>query len=118
MQLIACDGCARHVRADEGSCPFCGAAVDASAHPPRPAPPAGLGRAAVFLFGAAISGTAVGCGSIAPAYGVPPEDGGVAADGGADAGGPAPAYGAVPIDAGFDGGGGGALYGGAPIDGG
>ncbi|MCB9598529.1 MAG: hypothetical protein H6719_37790 [Sandaracinaceae bacterium] len=122
MQLIACEGCARHVHADEGSCPFCGADVDAPTESPRQAPVGRLGRTAVFLFGAAIGG----CGSVTPAYGVPPSDGGVAVDSGpeatdagfdagllamyggppvdagSDAGGPAPAYGAVPSDAGID----------------
>ncbi len=117
MQLIACEGCARHVRADEASCPFCGAAIEVANEAPRPLPAGRLGRAAVFLFGAAIGGTAVGCGSVTPAYGVPPGDGGVVdTDAGFDAGGPAPAYGAVPVDAGFDAGLPAPMYGAPPED--
>lgn len=74
-QLVPCDGCARHVRAEEGPCPFCGAAV-------RPAPRAiarhGATRAAIFYFGA----TLAACGgqsqpepesTIVQPYGAPPD---------------------------------------------
>lgn len=60
--LFPCDGCRRHVRATEPSCPFCGAAV----HAPASAPvefPARLSRAALFAFAMA----AGGCTPSAPA---------------------------------------------------
>ncbi len=51
--LLACPGCARHVRASEASCPFCSAELPASlrAVPPRRGPAARLGRAGVAAFG-------------------------------------------------------------------
>lgn len=142
--LLPCPGCARHVRASDTDCPFCGASLAALASAPAPRTPAGrLGRAATFAFGAAVATTiTVGCGDgttggddagaqpdaqaeidaqvgddggPAPLYGGPPDSGGVS-DSGVDSGGPAPAYGAPPEDAGAqpDSGGGAALYGAPP----
>lgn len=119
--LLPCDGCDRHVRADEPECPFCGAAIVS-----RPAPvlPAGrLGRAATFAFGAALAAaTAGGCGDSHDRRddgGEPPADSGVESDAGVDpvdsgvepidSGPIAPPYGAPPSD-----GGPAPLYGGAP----
>jgi hypothetical protein len=64
-QLHPCPDCARHVRAGEAQCPFCGTAI--SAAPPAPAvADARLGRAARMAVGAAVTAVAVasaGCGS-------------------------------------------------------
>ncbi len=97
MRLVACEGCARHVRTDEELCPFCGAGVIAPTQALRPLP-GRLGRAAMFVAGAAVvAATATACGGT-PLYGAPPEDAGMV-----DAGpGAAPAYGAPPADAGPD----------------
>jgi hypothetical protein len=97
MAFIPCVGCGRHVRADDASCPFCGASVPEVVVGPAVSF-AGLGRAAIMALGATLAGTAIaGCESeivsVADAYGAP-FDAGVE-----DAGGPAPAYGA-PFDAG------------------
>src|SRR5204863_3620737 len=57
--LVPCSSCARHVRVDETSCPFCDAAVPANAADAIPRPPPWRGpvtRAALMFFGA----TAVG----------------------------------------------------------
>lgn len=107
MRLITCGGCGRHVRVDEGNCPFCDAEVVAPREPGR-VPLGRLGRAALFAFGATLGATSVGC-----------VDSTTPTDAGFDAGGPAPAYGAVPVDAGpppGDSGGAMTLYGGAPGD--
>ena len=100
MSLIACSGCRRHVRAGDGACPFCGAAVLGAPAPGRPL--ARLGRAALFAVGATVSVTAAGCDTFnpAPAYGAPPIDAGPDdAAVGVDAGeGIAPLYGGAPGD--------------------
>lgn len=85
VRLLACTGCARHVRAEETVCPFCGQSLEGLA--PRPlAPLPELSRAAAVFIGAA---AVVGCGKEAapppppapitnpnelavPAYGPPP----------------------------------------------
>ncbi len=54
--LIPCDACARHVRATDAACPFCGARVPPSA--PHALPTERLSRAALFVFGAAVAGAA------------------------------------------------------------
>ncbi len=141
--LIACLGCARHVRATDPTCPFCGETLPASLRGAAPRLPSErLGRTATFVFGATLAAsTAVGCGdgsgsdagagtdggatsdagsggadaggtdaggggtdagydagSIAPPYGIPPDDGGF--DAGYDAGSIAPPYGIPPDDGG------------------
>lgn len=56
--LIPCSTCARHVRATDTECPFCGgelAVVEA-----RPQPTQRLSRAAALVFGASVA--VVGCG--------------------------------------------------------
>ena len=85
--LVSCAECARHVRATEVACPFCGAALESGVA--RPAPPfpidRALGRAAVVFMGAtalvACGRTTGGKGTapdpaptelVAPAYGPPP----------------------------------------------
>lgn len=54
--LIPCGACARHVRATDAACPFCRAPVAPSTPPAMPTER--LSRAALFVFGAAISGAA------------------------------------------------------------
>jgi hypothetical protein len=100
QRLTPCAGCGRHVKIDEGACPFCGDALIAP-HA-RSLPSARLGRAATFAFGAALAAaTTAGCSdshgpdedagtaqedagplrpdsAIAPPYGAPPDDGGIA----------------------------------------
>jgi hypothetical protein len=53
--LILCSECERHIRRDEGVCPFCGAAVSdqTRAVVPRRAP-RGLSRAKLYAFNAAV----------------------------------------------------------------
>jgi hypothetical protein len=108
-RLVPCAGCGRHVKSDEGACPFCGAAP--SEPPARALPSARLGRAATFAFGAALAAaTTAGCSdshsptddagaehedagpvfpdaAVAPPYGAPPDGGGIA-----------PLYGGAPGD--------------------
>ncbi len=52
--LVPCEGCQRHVRSDEGRCPFCGATVrgdsPAPVLPDRP-----LSRAALFVFASTVA---------------------------------------------------------------
>ncbi len=93
--LVACTGCARHVRASEAVCPFCRADLPRSlrdAAAPTP-PMVRLGRAAILALGTGAATLAVACGgnvesaddggsqmnvnNIAPPYGaVPPPDSG------------------------------------------
>lgn len=111
-RFVPCDGCARHVRASDPVCPFCGQPVRDDV--PRPLPSVRLGRAATFAFGAAIGLATTACtashergngadastprdagvqmdsGSVAPAYGTPADP-----DGG---GGTVPLYGGPPED--------------------
>jgi len=89
--LVPCRACARHVRDAETTCPFCGAAIEATA--PRELAPLPndrkLTRAALtFATAAAIATTACGKSAVgespppqptptdvpAPAYGPPPMD--------------------------------------------
>jgi len=65
MQLTPCPECARHVRAGERACPFCGHVARFVA-PPVPRSPGRLGRAAIFAFRTAVIGAAgatTACGS-------------------------------------------------------
>jgi hypothetical protein len=94
--LIACSACARHVRAREAACPFCGSVL-APAAAPRSGPEAPrLGRAALRAFGVgAVSAAAAvaGCNhdsALVTAYGGPPPDL-FGHDAGADAAKPPPA---------------------------
>jgi hypothetical protein len=84
-RLAPCLGCARHVRIEEGRCPFCEvvlhrSAVDASVLEP---PPPGLSRAGLYthkmgtvraVAGAALLAAAAACESpaVSAAYGGPP----------------------------------------------
>ena len=117
--LAPCPGCSRHVRVDDGACPFCGAAF-AAALAPRPGVDARrrLSRAALFTFAASVGGA--GCSSAvtttdaaatpdtaavvdAPVAVDRPAatDQGVATDTGAeDTGSIGVRYGAPPVDAG------------------
>jgi hypothetical protein len=72
--LRPCPGCARHVRVDEGGCPFCSEALTdefrAGARPQGPG--ARLSRAALFAFGTGTLALANACSSSStPPYGVP-----------------------------------------------
>lgn len=107
--LVPCGGCARHVRASDAVCPFCGRESRAA----RIAPDTSrrMTRAAAFVFGATVAvaacssevetrdegsgaagagGTSDG-GAVGPLYGAP---GGFGGEGASDSGGSAPAYGA------------------------
>ncbi len=133
MALIACPGCARHVRRTETSCPFCELALDLSAAPERPVPRSRLSRSAALAFGAALSTQLAGCPAgperdaghpdasdqgDSPSPGEP--DAPAENDAGPEDGGVAPLYGGPPDapaenDAGFDAGVGPMpLYGGSP----
>ena len=138
--LSPCPSCARHIRADEGTCPFCGAATPegfGACVRPAPAGPV-LSRAAVLFMGA----TAVAaCGGTTTTVGGGGDSGSsadsmpVAMDGPApvrdssvdapvDSPGPVPAYGPGPTrDSGEadqaadqDSGGVMTLYGPGPVD--
>lgn len=67
MKLVPCTGCARHVRCEEETCPFCGTStapcfVDADADA---APPVALSRAALLFLGAS---AVAACGKTDRAY--------------------------------------------------
>lgn len=71
--LVPCPGCARHVRVDEPSCPFCGADGGLGrASPDRRSLATRLTRALIF---AGATAALVTCGDepIAQPYGAPPE---------------------------------------------
>ncbi len=128
MSLRPCQGCGRHVRNTETTCPFCATTLESV--PERAAvilPRAG--RAAIMVFGALASASNAGCDTAVAAYGGPPVDAGVDAAVANDAfvmGGTDAAYGGPPIDAAMssddasmsesDTGGGMNLYGGPPTE--
>jgi hypothetical protein len=109
MSLEPCPSCARHVRAIERACPFCGASTEVALS--RATPSERLGRAALFVFGTAMA-TSAGCSATTTQQldsGVP-DDSNVAdagaADGGQQDSGFFPPYGTPPPqDAGHDSGG-------------
>jgi hypothetical protein len=89
--LRPCPRCSRHVRVSEGTCPFCGAGLDASfrASPAPVGPSRRLSRAALFAFGtgAAVLSpvVAIDCGETTaqPLYGIAPDyDAGAPGDAG------------------------------------
>ena len=84
--LRPCPSCARHVRVNEGGCPFCGESLsDEFRAAPRPlGPGARLGRAALFAFGTGTLTLASACSSSTPLYGVPPGTAPIALDAGDD----------------------------------
>src|SRR5215510_15123104 len=94
--LIACEGCARHVRASESACPFCRTARTPSEIAPRPVPRR-LGRAATFAFGAALATSVTACSQSHGDNDAAVEDSGTVSF---DSGGIGPLYGAVPFDGG------------------
>ncbi len=113
--LVPCSGCARHVRAGEGSCPFCGCAVQAQGAVKAPLEGVRFGRSALFALGLTIAaGGVAGCEMAVAVYGAPAPmdgggDGGATQEGGAnqesgapgdadptDTGGPMARYGAPP----------------------
>lgn len=93
MQLEPCPHCQRHVKISETACPFCGGSLADLTAPPRFAPAARLGRAAVFAFGVA---AAQGCGDNTVARN--PVDSAIdaAPDASLDDGGGVPIYAAAP----------------------
>lgn len=122
MKLLSCSSCARHVRVDAASCPFCGAAVVA---PPEAAPTRKRVSRAAMVAGAAVVAVACSSTSTVALYGAPAGDAGPPGDaatsdagdgainamyggppdsGKMDAGSDAPvaAYGGPPVDAGGD----------------
>jgi hypothetical protein len=64
-RLLPCPGCARHARASETTCPFCGSPLaEAFAEAPLPRKPsARLTRAALYAIGATSLGVAAACGT-------------------------------------------------------
>ncbi len=66
--LTPCSACARHVRAEETRCPFCGVQrVRTTFRAHAVSPESRLGRSALFTFGAAV--TLAGCASsVSPAF--------------------------------------------------
>ena len=121
-RLLPCLSCARHVRASETACPFCAAALVASATSTLARSPSKrLSRAALFALGASAAAVAACSGSVTPLYGAPAGDGGAldgsARDAAADDDVQAvPAYGIAPMDAGNDGPVPAPLYGAPPPD--
>lgn len=81
--MFPCPGCARHVRAAESVCPFCGDTLPLSLRQRRPVlPKRRLGRAATFAFGAALAAsTAAGCGDGTDADAGPTDSGAVSDSG-------------------------------------
>jgi hypothetical protein len=69
MDLALCNGCDRHVRAEESTCPFCGAALSSAAPSSSPAsstapsPMRGRSRSTRYALHAAALLTATACGS-------------------------------------------------------
>lgn len=110
--LVPCAGCARHVRAGEGACPFCGGAIEQGAGAAKSVlEGVRLGRSALFALGLTVAaGGVAGCEMGVAVYGAPaPMDAGDAAsdssvqEGGPgpdanepDTGGPVARYGAPP----------------------
>lgn len=62
--MIPCPECARHVRADAGTCPFCDGVLASG--------PSSRARVGVLLIGAAAITTLGACGRMAVKYGAPP----------------------------------------------
>ncbi len=109
--LLACPACARHVRVDEGACPFCRAALPSwfpDTTLPR-TPSERLSRAALHALRlSALSVTTAACGGSVgvPVSGAPPDDAALLDEtaSGRDGAGPdvsfgMPAYGAPIADA-------------------
>ena len=123
QRLLPCPSCARHLRASEGTCHFCGASVLEAFAGTAPArlPRTRLNRAAQFAFGAVAATTlgVSGCGGdshvvddagsgtdagamVEEDSGTTPTDAGSEIDAGneIDSGNIAPPYGIPPDDAG------------------
>jgi hypothetical protein len=103
--LHPCPDCARHVRAADATCPFCGAALPGTHRDAlsRPEPTRRLGRTALFALGAAAVATSIGVAGCSRDHGPSGgTDAGAAPDSGSATDG-GPAEDAAPaIDAGFD----------------
>src|SRR5687768_12750953 len=109
--LLPCPGCARHVRAIDPLCPFCGAALPMSLRAATPrVPTKRLGRSATLAFGAALAASACGssmsgdddAGRVTLDSGSDEGDAGKLVDAGADSGQPVAMYGGPPADGGSD----------------
>jgi hypothetical protein len=63
--LVTCPSCSRHVRASEGTCPFCSTAVPDAVRAilPRRPPTERMSRAALYAFGVGSVAVAAACGS-------------------------------------------------------
>jgi hypothetical protein len=106
QRLHPCPTCARHLRAGEIACPFCGAAIAAVPLAARRAPKGGAVTRAALLFAGATAVAA--CGSTTTGESIP-DAGGPTTDGttgGGTSGSPEPVplpmYGAAVVDAGHD----------------
>jgi hypothetical protein len=105
--LHPCESCARHIRATEAACPFCGATVTEVAAPTaRGSIARPMSRAALLFMGAT---TTIGCGSSSTPPTTEPDaavqDSGVDSGepvSGFDSGGPVAAYGPAMIDSGSE----------------
>ena len=62
--LRACGGCHRHIKDDEGACPFCGSTLAPPAEAPRPSAPARVALAAALAIASGVG--------LAACYGGPP----------------------------------------------
>jgi hypothetical protein len=84
--LFECTGCARHVRAGERACPFCGANIDFFMSTPEYRLKTRLNRGQLLALGAALAAIGIACSSdvqTVAAYGAPGEPlGGQAGDAG------------------------------------
>ena len=72
-RLVPCSSCRRHVRRNEGVCPFCAAPVPITTlglPPARPAPP-GTKRAVLFAMGISLAASACETENATPIYGAP-----------------------------------------------
>jgi hypothetical protein len=117
IDLHPCPACARHIRAEEGTCPFCGEATpDGFGNIARAKLAAPMSRAAILFMGAtAVSACSSSTsGSLMALYGPAPVMDSGAKDGSNDVT-AVPLYAAAPVDSGVDAG---AMpaYGAAPVD--
>src|SRR5437868_9608391 len=96
--LHPCASCARHVRADETRCPFCGGEPGPMEVREAARWTGRVTRAAIVLLGASAAGAACSSTSTTPLYGAPVTDAGPG-DGAGDDGSAVALYG-LPADAG------------------
>jgi hypothetical protein len=79
--LVACEACARHVRASEDACPFCGVAIATAVREssPRRGPAGRLSRAGLVALGVGVIAVPIGLAGCAESaqmavYGGPPPE--------------------------------------------